>query len=50
MIFPCYIVYKAITIILIPNEYYQFRMQCKFIDVNFIGEKYIYFTAKYTKV
>ena len=40
-IFLC-IVYKVITIILILNEYHQFRIQCKFIGTNFIGEKHIY--------
>ena len=39
-------VYKAITIVLIPNEYHQFRMWCKLISTNFTGEKHIDFTAK----
>ena len=41
-----YMVHKAITIILMSNEYHQFRMWCKFISTNFTGEKYIGFTAK----
>ena len=39
-------VHKAITIILMSNEYHQFRMWCKFISTNFTGEKHIGFTAK----
>ena len=38
--------HKAITIVLIPNEYYQFRMQYKFIGMNFTREKHIGSTAK----
>ena len=36
-----YIVYKAIAIILIPNEYHQFRTWHKFINVKFVREKHI---------
>ena len=35
------IVYKFIAIILIPNEYYQLRMQNKFISTKFIRKKHI---------
>ena len=45
-----YIVYKAIAIILIPNEYYQFRMWCKFVGMNFTREEHIGSTAKDTEV
>ena len=45
-----YIAHKAITIILIPNKYYQFRMWHKFIDMEFTGEKHICFIAKDTEV
>ena len=41
---------KEITIILIPNKYHQFRIQHKFISMNFTGKKYIGFTAKNMKV
>ena len=41
-----YIVYKTITIILIPDEYYQFRMQHNFVNMNFTGEKHISSIAK----
>ena len=44
------IVHKVITIILILNEYYQFRMWHEFIGTDFIGKKYIYFIAKDMKV
>ena len=36
----------TITIIIILNKYHQFRMQYKFISMNFIREKHIGFTAK----
>ena len=48
-IFLC-IVYKAIFIVLIPNEYHQFRVWYKFVGTNFNRKKYIGFTAKDTKV
>ena len=41
-----YMTYKVITIILISNEYYQFRTQCKFIGTNFIEKVYICFIIK----
>ena len=39
-------VHKAITIVLIPNKYYQFRTQHKFIGINFTREKHIGSIAK----
>jgi len=36
----------TITIIIILNKYHQFRMQYKFISMNFTREKHIGFTAK----
>jgi len=45
-----YILRKAITIILISNKYYQFRMWHKFIDMKFTGKKYIGSIAKDTEV
>jgi len=42
-----YIVYKSIAIILIPNEYHQFRTWHKFIDVKFVGEKHMLYSQKY---
>jgi len=36
----------TITIIIILNKYHQFRMQYKFISINFTREKHISFTAK----
>ena len=44
------IAYKVITIVLIPNKYYQFRIWHKFMYVNFIEKKYICSTAKDTEV
>ena len=41
-----YIIYKAITIVLIPNKYYQFKIWHKFIGANFIRKVYIYFITK----
>jgi len=41
-----YMVYKVIPIILISNEYHQFRMGQKFISINFTREEHIGFTAK----
>jgi len=41
-----YMVHKAITIVLIPNKYHQFRTQHKFIGINFTGEKHIGSIAK----
>ena len=36
----------TITIIIILNKYHQFRMQYKFISINFTRKKHIGFTAK----
>jgi len=47
---PLYMANKSIAIILIPNKYYEFRAQCKFVCVNFIGEVHIYSTTKDTEV
>jgi len=41
-----YIVYKAVSIVLIPNEYHQFRIWYKFISMNFNREKHIGSIAK----
>ena len=41
-----YISYKAVSIVLISNEYHQFRVWCKFVSINFSGEKHIGSTAK----
>jgi len=41
-----YMVYRAIIIILISNEYYQFRIWHNFVGINFTGEKHIGFIAK----
>jgi len=41
-----YIAYKAVFIVLIPNEYYQFRVWSKFIGTNFNRKKDIGFIAK----
>ena len=41
---------KAIPIILISNEYYQFRMWYKLIGMKFTGEKHISSIAKDTEV
>jgi len=43
---PLCVANKFIAIILIPNEYHEFRAQCKFICANFIGEIYICSTTK----
>jgi len=42
--------YETVSIILIPNEYYKFRVWCKFVCTNFIREEYIGSIAKDTKV
>ena len=41
-----YMVYKAVFIIIISNEYHQFRVWCKFVGTNFIREEYIGSIAK----
>ena len=41
-----YITHKVITIIFISNEYYQFRIQYKFINTNFTRKKHIGSIAK----
>ena len=41
-----YIVHRAITIVLIPNDYHQFRTWHKFISVNFIEKIHICFITK----
>jgi len=43
---PLCVVNKSIAIILIPNKYHEFRAQCKFVCVNFIGEVHICSTTK----
>ena len=43
---PLCIANEPVAIILIPNKYHQFRAQCKFICVNFIGEIYVCSTTK----
>jgi len=45
-----YIAYKAVSIILIPNKYHQFRIWYKFVSINFNRKKYIGSTAKDTEV
>jgi len=45
-----YMVHKTISIVLIPNEYHQFRMLYKFVGISFTREEYIGFTAKDMKV
>ena len=47
-IFLC-MVYEIVSIILILNEYHQFRVWCKFVGTNFIREEYIGSIAKDTK-
>ena len=37
---------ESIAIILISNKYHEFRVQCKFICMNFIEEVHICSTAK----
>ena len=41
-----YMVHKVITIILISDEYYQFRIGHNSIGMNLIKEIHIYFTTK----
>jgi len=41
-----YIIYKFIAIILIPNEYYQLRMQHKFISIKLIRKKHIIYALQ----
>jgi len=41
-----YMAYKATTIVLIFDKYHQFRIWCKFVGINFSGEKYISSTTK----
>ena len=45
-----YIVYEVVSIVLIPNEYYQFRVWCEFVGTNFNRKKYIGSTAKDTGI
>ena len=47
---PLCVANKSIAIILIPNKYHKFRVRCKFICVNFIGEVHICSITKDTKV
>jgi len=42
-----YIVYETIAIILISNEYHQFRTWHKFIDMKFVGGKHILYSQKH---
>ena len=44
------IAYKAVLIVLIPNEYYQFRVWSKLNGTNFNSEEYIGSIAKNTGV
>jgi len=44
------VVNKSIAIILIPNKYHEFRVQYKFVCMNFIGEVHICFTTKDTEM
>jgi len=44
------IVHKAIPIVFIPNEYYQFRTWYKFVGMNFTREEHIGSIAKDTEV
>ena len=44
------IAYKAVLIVLIPNEYYQFRVWSKLNGTNFNSEEYIGPIAKNTGV
>ena len=41
-----YMVYEAVSIVLILNEYHQFRVWYEFVGTNFNREKHIGFTAK----
>jgi len=43
-------VYKALSIVLIPNKYHQFRMWCEFVGMNFNREEHISSTAKNMEV
>ena len=45
-----YIAQKTVTIVLIPDEYHQFRTWYKFIGINFTEKKHIGFIAKNTEV
>jgi len=47
---PLCVANKSIAIILISNKYHEFRVRCKFICVNFIGEIHICSIAKDTEV
>ena len=41
-----YMVHKVVFIVLILNEYYQFRIWYKFVGIDFNREEHIGFTAK----
>ena len=41
-----YMAYEVVSIILISNEYHQFRVWCEFVGTNFNRKEYIGSTAK----
>ena len=43
-------VHEVVSIVLISNEYHQFRVWCKFVCMNFNRKEHISSTAKDTKV
>ena len=45
-----YMAYEVVFIVLIPNEYHQFRVWYKFVSTDFNREEYIGSTAKDTEV
>ena len=48
-IFLC-MMYKVVSIVLIPNKYHQFKVWCEFFGMNFNKEKCIGSTTKDTEV
>jgi len=41
-----YMAYKVVSIILVPNEYYQFGVWYEFVGTNFNREEHMGFIAK----
>jgi len=48
-IFLC-MAHKTVSIVLIPNEYHQFRVWCEFVGINFNRGEHIGSTVKDTEV
>ena len=45
-----YMAHKAVSIVLVPNEYHQFRVWYEFVGTNFNREEHISFIARDTEV